>query len=88
MIIIMNGPADSLYTGELTPQYRDLLLPSILCGCRHQDPLTRASCLSGLAEVCQLLRFSLGPVLYEASPSGSTQAYRDNSLWLHTLSVS
>ncbi|GFS07673.1 transport and Golgi organization protein 6 homolog, partial [Elysia marginata] len=51
--------------GQMTPKYRDLLLPAILCGCRHKDSLTRASCLSGLAEVCQLLRFALGPVLYE-----------------------
>ncbi|RUS88089.1 hypothetical protein EGW08_004142, partial [Elysia chlorotica] len=51
--------------GEMTPKYRDLLLPAILCSCRHGDPLTRASCLSGLAEVCQRLHFALGPVLYE-----------------------
>ncbi|GFO30532.1 transport and Golgi organization protein 6 homolog [Plakobranchus ocellatus] len=51
--------------GEVTPKYRDILLSSVLCGCRHDDALTRASCLSGLAEVCQLLRFALGPVLYE-----------------------
>ncbi|CAG5116369.1 unnamed protein product [Candidula unifasciata] len=51
--------------GELTPKYRDLLLPVILCGCRHDDALVRASSLSGLADVCKLLRFSIGPMLHE-----------------------
>ncbi|CAL1540717.1 unnamed protein product [Lymnaea stagnalis] len=51
--------------GELTPHYRHLLLPAILIGCRHSDSLVRASSLSGLAEVCKLLRYAIGPVLFE-----------------------
>lgn len=56
-----------LVSGELTPKYRDLLLPVILCGCRHGDALVRASSLSGLADVCKLLRFSIGPMLHEVA---------------------
>ncbi|XP_059154233.1 transport and Golgi organization protein 6 homolog [Physella acuta] len=51
--------------GELTPVYRDLLLTATLVGCRHRDALVRASSLSNLAELCKLLRFSIGPIIHE-----------------------
>ncbi|XP_012943558.1 transport and Golgi organization protein 6 homolog isoform X2 [Aplysia californica] len=51
--------------GELTLVYREPLLPTMLCGCRHDDALVRASSLSGLADTCRLLRFAVGPVLQE-----------------------
>ncbi|KAK6982529.1 transport and Golgi organization protein 6 [Biomphalaria glabrata] len=51
--------------GELTPHYRDVLLTAMLIGCRHGDSLVRASSLSGMAEICKLLRYAVGPVLHE-----------------------
>ena len=51
--------------GELVPRYSQHLLPALLTGVKDPEPLVRASSLSNLGEVCQLLRFSLGPVVNE-----------------------
>ncbi|KAK7483036.1 hypothetical protein BaRGS_00025699 [Batillaria attramentaria] len=51
--------------GEMVPQYRDVLLAAVLAGARDRDPAVRASSVSNLAELCQLLRFALAPVLQE-----------------------
>ncbi|KAL8570495.1 hypothetical protein ACOMHN_034530 [Nucella lapillus] len=51
--------------GEMIPKYRDLLLGAILTGAHDKDVTVRASSVSNLAEVCSLLRFSIGPVLHE-----------------------
>lgn len=51
--------------GELVPRYSQHLLPALLVGVKDPEPLVRASSLSNLGDVCQLLRFSLGPVVHE-----------------------
>ncbi|XP_071959551.1 transport and Golgi organization protein 6 homolog [Antedon mediterranea] len=51
--------------GELVPHYRQDLLNCILTVTKHPDSDLRASSLTNLGEVCKLLRFSLGSVIYE-----------------------
>ncbi|XP_048254734.1 transport and Golgi organization protein 6 homolog [Haliotis rufescens] len=51
--------------GDMIPKYRELLLAAVLSGARSDDAMVRASSLSNLAEMCKLLRFSLGNVLHE-----------------------
>ncbi len=51
----------------MAPAYRDILLNSLLTGSRDADHYVRASSLSSLAELCQLLHFSLGTSLHEVS---------------------
>ena len=53
--------------GETLPQYSDLLLRTVLANVQDPQPLVRASALSNLAEVCRLLRHSLGAVHHEVS---------------------
>ena len=54
--------------GELVPQWRDVLLNSILAVLRtEKDNLVRASAVSNLAELCRLLRYSLAGILWEVS---------------------
>lgn len=40
-------------------------MPIFLAGCRDPDPLVRASALSNLAELCELLHYALLPYLEE-----------------------
>ncbi|XP_067047611.1 transport and Golgi organization protein 6 homolog isoform X2 [Acropora muricata] len=51
--------------GDMVPRFSQHLLPALLTGVKDPEPLIRASSLSNLGEVCQLLRFSLGPVVHE-----------------------
>ena len=51
--------------GDLVPRFSQHLLPGLLTGVKDPEPLVRASSLSNLGDVCQLLRFSLGPVVNE-----------------------
>lgn len=51
--------------GELVPRYRQHLLSALLTGVKDPEPLVRASSVSNLGDVCQLLRFSLGSVVNE-----------------------
>lgn len=51
--------------GEMVPKFSQHLLPALLTGVKDSEPLVRASSLSNLGDVCQLLRFSLGPVVNE-----------------------
>lgn len=51
--------------GDMVPRFSQHLLPALLTGVKDSEPLIRASSLSNLGEVCQLLRFSLGPVVHE-----------------------
>ncbi|KAG5273642.1 hypothetical protein AALO_G00153820 [Alosa alosa] len=53
--------------GELAPHYGLPLIGVFLGGTRDPDPTLRASCLSNMGELCQLLRFSLGPLAQELS---------------------
>jgi len=41
------------------------LVPIFLAGCRDSDPLVRASSLSNLGELCELLHYALLPYLEE-----------------------
>jgi hypothetical protein len=58
--------------GETVPKYRDVLLAAVLSGARDKDAGVRASSVSNLAELCALLRFSLGSIIYEVSTDGRT----------------
>ena len=51
--------------GELVPRYANTLLGTFLQGAQDTDAVIRASSLSNMADVCKLLRFSLGPNLHE-----------------------
>lgn len=51
--------------GDLAPKYRDILLPVFLNGTKDADSEIRASCLSNLGEICQRLKYTLGPYLQE-----------------------
>ena len=51
--------------GELVPRYSQHLLSALLTGVKDPEPLVRASSVSNLGDVCQLLRFSLGSVVNE-----------------------
>jgi HEAT repeat protein len=51
--------------GEALPKYAATLVPIFLAGCRDPDPLVRASALSNLAELCELLHYALLPFLEE-----------------------
>ncbi|XP_033626737.1 transport and Golgi organization protein 6 homolog [Asterias rubens] len=51
--------------GELVPRYANTLLGTLLQGAQDTDAVIRASSLSNMADVCKLLRFSLGPNLHE-----------------------
>ena len=61
--------------GELVPRYSQHLLPALLTGVKDPEPLVRASSLSNLGDVCQLLRFSLGPVVHEVGDLDSNSYF-------------
>ena len=46
-------------------EFRDTLLRSILTVAKDADELVRASALSNLAELAQVLRFAVGAVVHE-----------------------
>ncbi|XP_034255754.1 transport and Golgi organization protein 6 homolog [Thrips palmi] len=51
--------------GELAPKYKNELLNAFLVGTKDTDHLMRASSLSNLGEICQILGFRIGPILRE-----------------------
>ncbi|KAK7080604.1 Transport and Golgi organization protein 6 [Halocaridina rubra] len=51
--------------GPMLPQYSGHFINSLLTGVRDSEAIIRASSLSSLGEICKLLRFSLGPILFE-----------------------
>ena len=53
--------------GELLPHYADTFLPAVLSNARDPHPLIRASALSNLAEICQLLGHSFGNYHHEVT---------------------
>jgi len=53
---------------EMLPHYSNHFLTAIMNGVKCNDPLVQASCLSGLATVCEHLGYSLGSVQHEVSP--------------------
>ncbi|KAK2560130.1 Transport and Golgi organization protein 6-like protein [Acropora cervicornis] len=62
--------------GDMVPRFSQHLLPALLTGVKDPEPLIRASSLSNLGEVCQLLRFSLGPVVHEVLGSTLKEIYQ------------
>ena len=58
--------------GELLPYYTDTLLPAVLSNARDPHPLIRASALSNLADICQLLGHSFGNYHHEVSATVCT----------------
>ncbi|EGD83435.1 hypothetical protein PTSG_04042 [Salpingoeca rosetta] len=65
--------------GSALPKHVHLVLPAMLDMCRRGDETLRASCLSNLAEICQLLRFALQPHMSEVAHCISQLALRDPS---------
>ena len=53
--------------GEMLPHYADRLLAAVLSNARDSHPLIRASALSNLAEICQLLGHSFGNTHHEVN---------------------
>ena len=53
------------YVGEMVPRYGNILLGAFLQAAQDTDAVVRASSLSNMADVCKLLRFSLGPNIHE-----------------------
>ena len=53
--------------GELLPHYSDSLLAPVLSNACDPHPLVRASALSNLADICQLLGHSFNRYHHEAS---------------------
>lgn len=56
--------------------HKTILLNTMLCACRDDDPLIRTSALSNLAEIALVLHYKIGTIIYEArqrdiSPSSS-----------------
>ncbi|XP_041970033.1 transport and Golgi organization protein 6 homolog [Aricia agestis] len=51
--------------GEMAIVHKNILLNTMLCGCRDQDPLIRASALSNLAEIALVLHYRIGTIIYE-----------------------
>ncbi|XP_032087061.1 transport and Golgi organization protein 6 homolog [Thamnophis elegans] len=51
--------------GDLAFQHREKLIHAFLRGVRDPDPSLRASSLSNLGELCQILGFQLGSVVHE-----------------------
>lgn len=47
--------------------YKTELTNALLTGTRDDDPLVRASSLSGLGELCRVLGFRVGPILTEVT---------------------
>lgn len=73
--------------GELVPRYSQHLLPALLTGVKDPESLVRASSLSNLGEVCQLLRFSLGPVVNEIFSCVSAVLKTDKSAEVRRATV-
>ncbi|XP_063838572.1 transport and Golgi organization protein 6 [Ostrinia nubilalis] len=51
--------------GELAIVHKTILLNTVLCACRDEDPLIRTSALSNLAEICLVLHYKIGSIIYE-----------------------
>ena len=51
--------------GSLLPRYSQVILASLLTGVKDNDNHVRASSLSNIADACKLLRFAVGPVIFE-----------------------
>ena len=66
--------------GEILPHYKDLLLASVLNAAKDPDCLVRASAVSNLGQICQLLHYSIGSVMYEIFDCIQTLIKQDSSV--------
>ncbi|XP_066983576.1 transport and Golgi organization protein 6 homolog isoform X2 [Macrobrachium rosenbergii] len=55
----------SRHLGPILPHYKSHFINCLLSGVRDTEPIVRASSLSSLGDVCKILRFSLGSILFE-----------------------
>ena len=53
------------HCGEALPHHAGMFLPALLAGTKDADPTIRASSLSSLGSMCQLLRFAVHSFLQE-----------------------
>lgn len=51
--------------GEMAVVHKTVLLNTMLCACRDDDPLIRTSALSNLAEITLVLHYKIGNIIYE-----------------------
>ncbi|XP_045762216.1 transport and Golgi organization protein 6 [Maniola jurtina] len=51
--------------GEMAVLHKNVLLNTVLCACRDDDPLIRTSALSNLAEIALVLNYKMGSIIYE-----------------------
>ncbi|OWR44543.1 Transmembrane and coiled-coil domain-containing protein 7 [Danaus plexippus plexippus] len=51
--------------GEMAVVHKTILLNTMLCACKDDDPLIRTSALSNLAEIALVLNYKIGSILYE-----------------------
>lgn len=51
--------------GEKAVAHKTLLLNTMLCACRDDDPFIRTSALSNLAEIAQVINYKLGTIIFE-----------------------
>ncbi|KAG6460868.1 hypothetical protein O3G_MSEX012283 [Manduca sexta] len=51
--------------GEMAIVHKTVLLNTMLCACRDEDPLIRTSALSNLAEIALVLHYKIGSIIYE-----------------------
>lgn len=54
-----------MVSGEMAVVHKALLLNTMLCACRDDDPLIRTSALSNLAEIALVLNYKIGTIIYE-----------------------
>lgn len=53
--------------GEMAVVHKTILLNTMLCATRDDDPLIRTSALSNLAEIALVLHYKVGTIIYEVS---------------------
>ncbi|KAH8868437.1 Transport and Golgi organization protein 6-like protein [Schistosoma japonicum] len=51
--------------GEIAPKYRKEVFHSFVIGSKAPEELIRAACLSNIAELVRLLKYSVQPIIYE-----------------------
>ncbi|CAH0725994.1 unnamed protein product, partial [Brenthis ino] len=51
--------------GEIAVVHKTILLNTMLCASRDNDPLIRASALSNLAEIALVINYKIGTIIYE-----------------------
>ena len=50
---------------ELLPMYTSVILSALMTGVKDKDSAIRASSLAAIGEICGLLKFSIGSIIFE-----------------------